>query len=340
MKSFFQLIRYKNLLFIAGLQWLMRYSVILPILNTFKVDKAFIMSDLQFGFLLLATVCIAAAGYVINDYFDTKIDGINRPDTVIVGKTITKKQASLLHQALTGIGVALGLFVAFQSQNLSLGFIILLVPGLLWFYSASYKRQFLLGNIIVALHAAFVPLLIVIAEMAFLRLNTDELIFATPIPISLYGWVSGFAAFAFITTLMREIIKDMEDVKGDREMESRTMPIVWGIKKTKVVLYLLIAFTITALLFVQFNLINSFDLLLSETKSTLSIRYIFVGLLLPFAYLVYLLIKAKNTTGFHYASSLLKFIMVVGSLYSLVFYFLLAKAQDISLFNLFIINQG
>lgn len=340
MMNFLNLIRYKNLLFIIGLQWLMRYSVIRPIFKTFRLDVNYYMTDLQFTLLVAASVLIAAGGYVINDIFDTRIDEINRPDKVIVGKSITKKLASIIHQVSTGLGIALGLIVAIWCKNISLGFIIIMVPGMLWFYSASYKRQFLVGNIIIAFNAALVPVIVGLAEISFLSLpqHYDEFLLQTPIPKFIYMWVIGFAGFAFLGTLIREIIKDMEDVEGDREIESRTMPIIWGINKSKIVVYVLIAFTIGAALHVQFKTIDKFVLLEAVEESSLSLRYIIFGIILPFLYLVYLLVTAKNKGAFNQASTFMKFILIIGSLYALIFNFLLCKSQGIALFDLFFIK--
>lgn len=337
--NFLNLIRYKNLIFIAALQWLMYYSILIPLLRVFQIDLQYAMHGYQFALLVGSSVFIAAAGYVINDYFDTRIDAINRPDKVIVGKSITKKQASLIHQIFTGIGVVLGLTVAYLCKSLTVGLIVAIVPGLLWFYSASYKRQFLLGNVVVALNAAFVPLIIVTAEVAFLCLpdNYGDLISQTPVIKILYAWVCGFAAFAFLTTLIREIIKDMEDEHGDREMEARTMPIVLGLSKTKIVVYALIAITLALIFYVYNKFIATYTLFGIE-KSSLAIRYIIFGILIPFAYLVYLLIKAKKQENYHQAATFCKFIMVIGTLFSLVFYFLLARGQGIAMFDLFFVK--
>lgn len=338
--TFLNLIRYKNLLFIIGLQFLIRYAIIHPLFKTWGLETSYLLPNWQFFLLVAATVFIAAAGYVINDYFDTRIDAINKPEKVIVGQTITKKQASLIHQLFTGIGIAMGLFVAYLCKSISLGLLIIMVPGLLWFYSASYKRQFLTGNIIVAINASFIPLIIGIAEISYLSLdqNYGNLLYQTPISKTIYAWVCGFAAFAFIGTLIREIIKDMEDEKGDREMESRSMAIVLGIKKTKLVVYVLIALTLAAILYLQFNVIKGYALIETPEENTLSLRYIIFGILIPFGYLVFLLIKAKNKLDFHQASNFMKFILVTGSLYAFIFYFLLCRAQGMAMFDLFIIK--
>lgn len=326
--NYLNLIRYKNLLFIAGLQCLIYYCIILPVLKTYALDINYALTATNFFLLVASTVTLAASGYVINDYFDTRIDAINRPDKMIVGVSVSKESASRLHQVLTVVGLLLGFWVAFQAKSYALALIIALVPGLLWFYSASYKRQFLVGNIVVALNAALVPLVIVVATGAFLTGENGygELITQTPVMSFLLSWVLGFAVFAFLSTLIREIIKDIEDIEGDREMESRSLPIVWGAAKAKLVVYALILIMAGLLVLAHQKYIVDFVLFGTE-KSSLSLRYIIFGLLLPLAYLVFLLVKAKQPEDYHQAASFTKYIMILGSLFSLVFYYLLAVGQ-------------
>lgn len=328
MTAYFKLIRFWNLIFIVFIQFVMRQIVLIPILQTYGFDAA---QETNMLFLLIAaTVFIAAGGYVLNDYFDIKIDAINHPDHQIVGNTITRSKAMLLHQILTGMGVVCGLALAFLAKSFTLAFIFIVVPGLLWFYSASYKRQFLTGNLVVAFLAALTVLVVGISELAFLQKEYGKLIFETPIPAHFYAWIGGFTVFSFLCTLIREIIKDMEDEKGDREMECRTMPIKWGSAKTKLFIYGLIAVTITGLylvngLFIQFT-------------GTLTLRYITFGIALPFAAVAYLIATAKKPLHYHQAATLAKVIMVIGVLYSFMFYYLQAKAYGISLFNLFTVQ--
>lgn len=328
MSTFLRIIRIKNLIFIALIQYLMGQAVITPILQSFGFESA--LEPTMLWILILATVFIAAGGYILNDYFDIKIDSINKPEKLIVGNTISRGRAMLMHQILTGIGVLAGLFLAFYSQSYTIGFIFIVVPGLLWFYSASYKRQFLIGNLVTAFLAALSILVVGILQLAFLQKEYDSLVFETPIPNTIYSWIGGFSFFSFIFTWIREIIKDIEDEGGDREMECRTMPIVWGIFKTKLFLYTLIILTIGGLF-----IINE---LYIPFEGSLTLRYIIVGILLPNLVLIYLLFTAKNKVDFHQISSLCKAIMASGVLYSLIFYYLQAKTYGISLFNLFIVK--
>ena len=328
MTSFLRLIRIKNLIFIALIQLVMRQIILVPILQTYGFDAV-----LQTNMLLLliaGTVFIAAGGYVLNDYFDVKIDAINRPDRQIIGNTITKKRAMTIYQVLTGLGVICGLLLAFLSKSFTLAFIFIVVPGLLWFYSASYKRQFVIGNLIVAFLAALTILVVGISELAFIQCEYGKLIFETPIPSQFYGWIGGFSLFSFLCTWIREIIKDMEDEKGDREMECRTMPIKWGVNNTKLFLYGLIIVTVVCLYAVNEYLI--------VFPGSLTFRYLTFGIVLPFIALTYLIATGKSAAEYHQASTLSKVIMLVGVLYSFAFYYLQAKTYGISLFNLFIVR--
>jgi len=328
MSSYLKLIRLPNLGFIAFIQYVMRQVVLVPILQTYGFENE---SDKAMIFLLMAaTVFIAAGGYVLNDYFDVKIDAINKPDKQIVSNTVSRNAAMKFYQLLTAIGIICGLVLALWSRSFTMGFTFIVVPGLLWFYSASYKRQFITGNIIVALLAALTILVVCINELAFMQKEFGKLIFETPIPSQFYSWIGGFAIFSFLTTWIREIIKDMEDEKGDREMECRTMPIKWGVPKTKIFLYGLIGITVFGLF-----LVNE---LFIQFPGTLTSRYILFGLTLPFIALIYLISKSKTAIDYHHASTLSKVIMLIGVLYCFIFYYLQAKTYEISLFNLFIIK--
>jgi 4-hydroxybenzoate polyprenyltransferase len=326
MTNYLKLIRLQNLVFIAFAQFLMQQVVLAPILQVYGFEAS--MEIGMLSLLIAASIFIAAGGYVLNDYFDIKIDAINKHNKQVVGNKISRQKAMLLHQILTGIGVMCGLLLAYFAHSFTLAFIFIVIPGLLWFYSASYKRQFIIGNLVVSFIAAISILIIGITQLAFLQKEYGELIFETPIPRQFYGWIGGFALFAFLCTWIREIIKDMEDEKGDREMECRTMPIKWGTSKTKLFLYGLILATVSCL-FLANGLFIHF-------AGTLTLRYLIFGLALPFGILSYLIYIAKTPKEFHQASTLSKFIMLAGVLYSFIFYYLQAKAHGISLFNLFI----
>ena len=328
MQPYLKLVRIPNLVFIAFIQFVMRQAVIIPILQMFGFDATIPTDGLWL--LIAATVLIAAGGYVLNDYFDIKIDQINRPDQLIITRTVSKKQAMTFYQILTGLGLLSGLTLSIWTKSFTLGFMFVVITGLLWFYSASYKRQLIVGNVIVAFMAAMTVLIVAINEMAFLELSYGKLVFETPIPSHIYAWVGSFAIFSFLTTWIREIIKDMQDEAGDRELECRTMPIKWGIMKTKIFIYSLIAITI-ALLYLL-------SLIFVPFTGHLTSQYISYGIVLPLIVLIYLVSKASSATEYAQASTLLKFTMLIGVFYSFIFYYLQAKSYGISIFNLFMVK--
>ena len=304
---------------------LMQRAVVDPILMTFGFDS--FLSTLEMLFMLLSVLLIAAGGYVINDYFDIKIDAINKPDSRIVGNALERKKAIIIHQVLSVIGALLGIVLSLMLRSFTVGLLYVLVPGLLWFYSASYKRQFIIGNLIVAFNSALSILIVALVNVAKLKLHYQDLIYQTPIAHNIYAWVGGFALFAFLITIIREIIKDMEDEEGDREFECHTLPIQLGVGKTKIIIYILVAVVLAALAFVNFRLI--------PFQSTLTDTYFYWGMLLPFVIFVLLLAFAKTKRDFAQASAFVKFIMLIGLLYSVVFYYLQAQTYGFPFFGLY-----
>jgi len=328
MWQYFKLVRIQNLFFIILIQWMIKQFVLVPLLliNNLEPSGTFVFHYL----LIITTVLIAAGGYVLNDYFDMKIDAINKPEKQYIGKSISKQTAMLMHQVLTFCGVVTGLLLAWLLENFTLALIFIVIPGLLWFYSASYKRQLIIGNVIIALIAALSIFVVGMTEMAVLQKKFGYLIFKTEIPFQIYAWTGGFAVFAFLLTWIREIIKDIEDIHGDRELECRTMPIVWGIKRTKIALW--------SLIFITSVLLLSTDFFLIPFVGTFTLRYMTVGIIIPLSMLSYLIYKASKPGDYHQAASFSKFIMFIGVLYTLVFNYLLAKESGVSILNTFIIQ--
>ena len=183
--KYLQLIRYKNLLFIALIQILMQQLIIVSILQ--KYGFSTVNSSSFLYLLVISTVLIAAGGYVLNDYFDVKIDTINHPEKLLVGKLIPKQQVMLIYQGLTTVGFLIGLLLSYLNRSLTLALVYIAVTGLLWFYSASYKRQFLIGNLVVSVLAALTILIVGILGMAQLKLLYSDLLYETPLPQEIYA---------------------------------------------------------------------------------------------------------------------------------------------------------
>lgn len=317
MKTFFKLIRWPNLLIVALTMILMRYAVIEPVISKISVvlnggNGEAIPLVLKFPWydfliLVIATLFITAGGYVINDYFDIKTDLINKGE-VIVGTKIPRRQAMKWHNFLNITGVAAGFYISWKAGYFWMGILFLIVSGLLYFYSASYKRQFLIGNLVVALLTAMVPMLVVFYEWpALYRYNALNTVVPPQLDLVFY-WVGGFALFAFLTTLTREIIKDIEDFEGDMAYGRNTVPVVTGILTSKIISVILILITI-ALLYIVWNFF---------LHDKITLIYISCAVVLPLLYVIYQLIMSLGKREFHSASRLMKIIQISGVLYSVV----------------------
>ncbi len=305
------LVRWSNLLFIAALICVMNYWVAVPVLH----QSAFLAVLPWYVILLLAlaTMLIAGGGYVVNDYFDVKIDRINRPDQLIVTRTVSREGAMQLSLWLSGTGVVCGLAVAALVRSTTLAVIFVIVPGLLWFYSSSYKRLFMVGNLTIALLSGMTPMLVAIANIAQLRKLYDVILPYTTLEHDLYAWLGGFAVFAFLLTWIREIIKDMQDQQGDRELECHSMPVVWGDTWTKVFVSVLIGITITLIGYLWWAVLP-----FPRSWMSLNTRYIVLGILIPLLSALWLLWAAKIPSDYKTCQQVVKLTMLLGMLYSIV----------------------
>ncbi|MBR4263985.1 MAG: geranylgeranylglycerol-phosphate geranylgeranyltransferase [Paludibacteraceae bacterium] len=310
-KNIMQLVRWSNLLFLAVLVWVMDKWVAVPVLN-----QAAFGEQLPWYTLLLivcATVLIAAGGYVVNDYFDVKIDRINRPDQLIVTRTVSRESAVRLSMWLSGTGVVCGLASAALLKSTTIAILFVFVPGLLWFYSSSYKRLFMIGNLTIALLAGLTPMMVAFANIAQLRLRYELILPYTTLEHDLYAWLGGFALFAFLLTWIREIIKDMQDQQGDRELECHSMPVVWGEKWTKVFVTVLIVLTLAIIGHLWWHVLP-----FPHTWMSLSTRYIVLGISIPLLGALWLLWAAKIPSDYKTCQQVVKLTMALGMMYSFV----------------------
>lgn len=268
-ESFLRLTRAWNLLIIVFAQYFTAYFL----------AKADVLRDINLFLLSLSTVLIAAGGYVINDYYDVKIDYVNNPDRVVIGKTIHRRFAILLHVALSVAGIFIGFFVSWKLAAVNVFSV-----SVLWFYSNLLKRLPFIGNFTVALLTGF-------SIAILLLLYTTNA-----------GLIIVYAVFSFFMTLIREIIKDMEDLKGDNTYGCKTLPIVWGIRKTKFALY-----AITLVFSISVAIIN-------YVYVKLPMIYFVMLLFVPLAWLTARLVRADTKKDFGWLSSFCKVIMLLGIL--------------------------
>jgi 4-hydroxybenzoate polyprenyltransferase len=268
-ESMLRLTRVGNLLIIAFAQ----YFTAACLIGTYT------LLDKELFLLVCSTVMIAAAGYIINDYYDVKIDYINKPDKVVIGKGITRRYAILFHVVLSVAGIFFGTLAFWK-----IGVINIMSVFLLWLYSNSLKRVAFIGNFTVALLTALSILLV-----DFLYDATNPLILV-------------YSIFAFFMTLIREIIKDIEDLRGDNTFGCKTLPIVLGLRRTKYVIYAILAiFTVIVVV-------------LNHFYSALPFRYYLLFLFVPLLLFLIWLIRADTKKDFSLLSSVCKAIMLLGIL--------------------------
>lgn len=240
--SFFRLVRWPNLLIITLMMCLVYHCVIM------------MQSSTAFTLFVISMVLVVAGGYVINDIFDVETDSINKPDKVIVGGVFSERQSEMFYWALTIIGLCCGMassIIAFGSRFYLIFACLLLLAGILYSYSSTYKKKLIIGNVIVSLSVAFavfLPWLYVLLYMLgdpLLLQSHGEFV------MSSFRIVLIYTAFAFLATMIREIIKDMEDADGDGRTHCRTIPVVWGGRTAGYIAEFLILLLFVLLIFVM-----------------------------------------------------------------------------------------
>ena len=303
-----RLFRIGNLAMVALTQCLVRFALLIPIIGLAEFHSAFALPT--FLGLVLSTVLISAGGYVINDYFDVRMDAINKPEKMVVGRLLKRRDAMFLHLLLTGLGVAIAALVAQSAGHVSLAGIQVLAALLLYGYSQWFKRQLLAGNLIIALLTAMAILTVPVYDFVTLAVLHQRYRDAS---VTLWNVIFFYAAFAFVTTLIREIIKDAQDIAGDIDSGCTTLPITIGIPKTRWVIIALMALVMAGIAFVQWIFFATVELPEWYSLIYLSILQLLCGYAILETY------SAGTTSDFRRLSGLLKLIMILGILYLPVF---------------------
>lgn len=309
MKSVFKLIRVDKLLIIAVLQYFIHYFFIGPILRQYGLQ--FYNSDLDFALMVFMTLSITAAGYIINDYFDLKIDYVNRPNQVLVGKAIPRRIAMFLHFLLSSVGVLIGLYLSWRMKALVVALAPALTVGLLWFYSTEYKRQFLLGNLVIALLAVFPIFFTIIFEPSIFYAYHDAQ--NQVVALLIFKVLGFYACIAFAVALIFSLIKDLHDYAGDEMHGFRTLPIVAGRRASFVSIHILSAFVIFALFYIQ-NLQY-------QNGSWVPLLFLLFGMQVPIGLVNLLLYFQKDHDNYSTILKILSAIMVMGVVSILVLNF-------------------
>jgi len=232
MIHFFKLIRWKNLIMIALMQYLIKYALLLPFFESHGVITS--LKPLGFIILVLATICIAAGGYIINDIYDVETDKVNKPDKVIINKHISEKNALTLFIILNVIGVGLGFYLSNGIGKSGFSVIFIIASALLYIYSSYLKQLFLVGNIVVSLVVSLSILLIGVFELIPAMTDANRVV-----QITFFKIILDYAIFAFMINLIRELVKDIEDIDGDYKAGMRTLPIVLGRERANKIVFAL-----------------------------------------------------------------------------------------------------
>ena len=292
--NFLKLIRYQNLVMLAFMQLVFRYAF-------FKIQNiALALADWQYGLLVLATVLIAAGGYVINNIIDQSTDRINKPNQVIVGKSISEADAYTIYMGLTIAGVAIGFYLSNVILKPGFAAIFIMIAATLYLYATSLKQMMIIGNCIVALMLSCSVLIIGVFDLLPATDSTNQQQMKVVFSILL-----DYALFTFIINFLREIVKDIEDVDGDYNQGMSTLPIVIGKSRTAKTVFGL-SFMPLILLLVYINVY-----LLNLLFTTLYLLLFVVGPLLYFTIKIW---SAKSKKEFHILSVLLKWILFLGIL--------------------------
>ncbi|MGH2666843.1 geranylgeranylglycerol-phosphate geranylgeranyltransferase [Flavobacterium sp.] len=290
--KYLNLIRYKNLLMIALMQLIILYGFL-------KLqDIGLALTIWQYILLVVSTVCIAAGGYIINDIFDQNTDNINKPNDVIVGKSVSEGRAYNIYVGFTLVGVCIGFYLSNLVLRPNFLLFFILPAALLYVYATSLKQMMVIGNIIVSVMLSFSILIIAIFMIlpAIDEVNKPQM--QTVISV-----LSDFAIIAFILNFIREIVKDLEDVKGDYNQGMQTLPIVFGISRTTKLVFGLSFIPVICILYYIYNYI--FHL----TYATIYLLGFIIGPLLYFTIKIW---SAKSKIDFHHLSNVLKLVVFFG----------------------------
>jgi 4-hydroxybenzoate polyprenyltransferase len=305
--AFLRLVRWPNLVFIVLTQFLFYYTIILP-----SFDRVGITGSLSwklFCWLSVSSAFIAAAGYIINDYFDLNIDQVNKPASIVIQKIIKRRWAIFWHLSLSFAGVVIAFYISWRIRSWVPGPANLVCVLLLWFYSTSFKKKFLFGNIVISLLTAWVVFVLYMAELNITMMAQQPVYHA--VMAKIFKLAVLYGGFAFIISLVREVVKDMEDIQGDEKYGCRTMPVVWGIPASKVFAGVWLVVLILAVIVLQVYA----DLLGWIWESLFALLLV----VLPLVNILWTLYSANTSKQFHKISNLIKLVMLTGIL-SMVFF--------------------
>lgn len=294
--AFLRLIRWPNLLMIALTLCVVHYGLF----SSHGLPVA--LGDFRFGLLVLATLFVAAGGYIINDVFDQPTDAINRPDRLVIGRHISEKMAYNLYGGFTISAAIIGYYLADYVGRTNFVGVFILPAAILYLYASSFKQSLLIGNVLVSIVTAIVVLVPVAFDLVPLIIpeNQGRLLTAAQICLD-------YAVFSFVICLLREITKDMEDVEGDSRMGMNTAPIVFGLQRTKIIAFVIAVLSLLLLLwYISIHFVKG--------GLWITTLFLLIGAVGPLLFFVLRLFKAKETADFRILSTALKLVMLAGIL--------------------------
>lgn len=306
--AFFQLIRSLNLFFIVLTQVLF-YYFIFPFAFAPQPAIHQMITPAYFWLISLASILIAGAGYIINDYFDLNIDQVNKPGRLLVDRVIKRRWTILWHWLFSFAGVAISLYVGWKIRHdFILGFANAGCVLMLLLYSTTFKRKLLLGNIIISLLTAWVIMVLFVAEWQVYTINIPE---HRDVMSRLFKLAVVYSGFAFIISLVREVVKDIEDMEGDARYGCKTMPIVWGVNVSKMFVAVWLVVLIASILLMQIYVL--------QYRWWWSVLYSVAAIVAPLVWILKKLYAASSKEDFHQLSGAIKFVMLTGIL-SMIFF--------------------
>jgi 4-hydroxybenzoate polyprenyltransferase len=304
MISILNLIRWKNLLLIALVQILIKYAL----LEQFEVVR-FTLNDFGFGLLVLATLCIAAAGNVINDIYDVETDMVNHPDKVLIGNSISEKKAFSIYIILTLVGVGIGFYLSNLVGRSGFSALFVIISALLYIYATYLKQTTLIGNIVISFLVAMSLLIVGLFEL--LPVITEQ---NRETQLTFFKIIFDYAIFAFMINLLREMTKDIEDVNGDYKVEMKTLPIIIGRERALKVVF---ALSLIPLLAVTYYIITYLY------QHYMAVGYFLIFIIAPLVYFTIKSFSAETKKEIRFLSRLLKIIMFLGVMSLLLYPFIL-----------------
>ncbi len=314
--AFLKLIRWPNLFFITLTQCLFYYCIVAHVQNTlFLSIHNDNRSDFYFFLLVLSSILIAAAGYIINDYFDLQIDSINKPEKLVVDKAVKRRWAIIFHLCFSFLGIFIGGYISMKTGKWIIVIANFICVLLLWFYSTTFKRKLLTGNVMISLLTAWVIVVVYYFAGANMLNYRGWNVEAYPFNIKkLYQLTIMYAGFSFIISLVREVVKDLEDMQGDAQFDCQTIPITWGVPAAKLFVAVWLVVAAASLMVIE--------IYAWQSGSWIFALYNIVFIVIPLLFVLKKIFLAVSSKDYHRISTQLKMIMLAGIISMLFFKFI------------------